>query len=403
MSNRVVVGLQWGDEGKGRVVDFLAREADIVIRYQGGANAGHTVWLNNQKYVFHLVPSGILHPGKTCIMGGGMVVDIQTLLKEINELNARGISTEERLFLSPRAHLVLPQHKRAEGSWEERIGTTLQGIGPAYAQKYARLGVRIADLYEDGLEEKLRISSSDEDTQGLALRLTELGERIRPYVRDVDLVLHRALKEGKNLLFEGAQGTLLDIDQGTYPYVTSSHTTAGGACVGTGVGPTRIGEIIGVTKSYTTRVGNGPFPTELGDDLGGLLQREGKEYGATTGRPRRCGWLDLVTLRYACEVNGVERVALTKLDVLDRTPRVKLCVAYLYKGERIEDFPLSLEGCEPIYEELPGWESPTRGVRDLGKLPQEARAYIERIANYIGVKICWAFTGPKREDMIEMG
>ncbi len=331
MPSRVVVGLQWGDEGKGRVIDSLAGEADIVVRYQGGANAGHTVWVDNQRYIFHLVPSGILHPETTCIMGGGMVVDLQALLDEIDGLNDRGINTQGHLFLSPRAHLVLPQHKGSEGLWEKRIGTTLKGIGPAYAQKYARLGVRVGDLYEDGLEEKLRLSLAEEDIQGLAQRLQELGERIRPYVRDVELLLNQALQEGKSLLFEGAQGTLLDIDQGTYPFVTSSHTTAGGACVGTGVGPTKIDEVIGVTKSYATRVGNGPFPTELGDELGERLQRDGEEYGATTGRPRRCGWLDLVALRYACQVNGAERVALTKLDFLDRVPRIKLCVAYLYK------------------------------------------------------------------------
>jgi len=403
MPSRVVVGLQWGDEGKGRVIDSLAGEADIVVRYQGGANAGHTVWVDSKRYVFHLIPSGILHPETTCIMGGGMVVDLQALLDEIDGLNIRGINTQGHLFLSPRAHLVLPQHKGSEGLWEKRIGTTLKGIGPAYAQKYARLGVRVGDLYQEGLEEKLRLSSAEEDIQGLAQRLQELGKRIGPYIRDVEPFLNRALQEGKSLLFEGAQGTLLDIDQGTYPFVTSSHTTAGGACVGTGVGPTKIDEVIGVTKSYATRVGNGPFPTELGDELGELLQRDGEEYGATTGRPRRCGWLDLVALRYACQVNGVQRVALTKLDVLDRVPRIKLCVAYLYKGEKIEDFPLSLDHCEPVYEEFPGWENPTKGIRDFGKLPQKASDYIKRIVDYIGVKICWAFTGPKREDRVEIG
>ncbi len=285
MPNRVVVGLQWGDEGKGRVIDFLAEEADIVIRYQGGANAGHTVWVDGQRYVFHLIPSGILHPQTTCIMGGGMVVDLQTFLDEIDGLTARGISTQGRLFLSPRAHLVLPQHKSSEGPWEKRIGTTLRGIGPAYAQKYARIGVRVGDIYEDGWEENLKDSFPGGVTPALAQRLKEMGERVKPYVRDVEFLLNQALREGKSLLFEGAQGTLLDIDQGTYPFVTSSHTTAGGACVGTGVGPTKIEEVIGVTKSYTTRVGNGPFPTELKDDWGELLRRDGRSMGPPLAVP----------------------------------------------------------------------------------------------------------------------
>ncbi len=401
MPAKVVVGLQWGDEGKGRVIDYLAEEADIVIRYQGGANAGHTVWVEDERYIFHLVPSGILHPKLICLMGGGMVVDLEALLEEIDSLTTKGIEVEGRLFLSPRAHLVLPQHKDAEGSWEKRIGTTLKGIGPAYAQKYARLGVRVGDILEDGLEE--RLSFAGENFQGLTEKLRMVGGRIKPYLKDVEPFLNQALKEGKSLLFEGAQGTLLDIDQGTYPFVTSSHPTAGGACLGTGVGPTKINEVIGVAKAYTTRVGRGPFPTELKDDLGELLQRGGGEYGATTGRPRRCGWLDLVALKYACEVNGVDKVALTKLDVLDRASEIKFCVAYLYQGERIEGFPLNLDHCEPVYERLPGWERPTKGIREFGQLPPQAKVYLDRISSYIGVEISWVFTGPGREDVIEVG
>lgn len=330
-----------------------------------------------------------------------MVVDLPALLKEIDGLNRRGINTQGRLFLSLRAHLVLPQHKSFEGPWEKRIGTTLKGIGPAYAQKYARLGLRVGDLYEDSLEE--RLSLAGENSPGLTQELQGLGERIRSYVKDVELFLNQAWQEGKSLLFEGAQGTLLDIDQGTYPFVTSSHTTAGGACLGTGVGPTEIGEVIGVTKAYTTRVGNGPFPTELKDDWGRLLQRKGKEYGATTGRPRRCGWLDLVALRYACRVNGVGRVALTKLDVLDEMPEIKLCIAYLHNGKRIEEFPPNLERCEPVYEGLPGWENPTKEIREFGKLPPQAKAYIDKISTYVGVKMAWVFTGPQRGNVVEMG
>ncbi|HHF98110.1 MAG TPA: adenylosuccinate synthase [Candidatus Aerophobetes bacterium] len=414
--NIVVVGTQWGDEGKGRVIDLLARKVDAVVRYQGGSNAGHTVVVDGEKFVFHLIPSGILHPGKKAIIANGVVIDPEQLLKEIKDLKERGIPVEKNLYISANAHVVMPYHKDVE-KWEEslrgkgKIGTTGRGIGPAYVDKVARRGIRMGDLLErKTLEEKLNLNLKiygnllgfSYSKEEILEKFLEFGKKLKKYITDTSLLIYRLMEEGKDILFEGAQGTLLDIDHGTYPYVTSSNASAAGVCTGCGVSPRSITKVIGVAKAYTTRVGEGPFPTELKDEIGTLLQERGNEYGATTGRPRRCGWFDGVALRYATRINGLDELILTKLDILDKLDKVKICVAYRYKGKVIQDFPnrfVMWRECEPVYEEMDGWKEDTSKVTSYKDLPDAARKYIKKIEEIGKVPIRLLSVGPQREEM----
>lgn len=425
MRTRIVLGAQWGDEGKAKVVDYLTEEADLVVRYQGGANAGHTVKVGDAQFVFHLIPSGIMHPDKTCVVGNGVVLDPEAALAEIDELAARGISVAGRLFISQSAHVVMAYHKVLDRMGEEsqgsgRIGTTGRGIGPCYCDKVERThGLRVMDLMDEAsLRARLtvivaaknevltRIYGGEALDAGALIDTTlAQAERLRPFVADTSLLLNLAIDAGKSVLFEGAQGTLLDIDHGTYPYVTSSNTTAGGACTGTGIGPTRIDEVIGVTKAYTTRVGNGPFPTELTDQQGERIRALGHEYGATTGRPRRCGWFDAVIVRLASRLNGLTSLALTRLDVLDTLERLRLCVGYRCEGAVLEEFPGDprvLARCEPIYEDVAGWCCPTSSARRLGELPARAQAYVQRIAELSRAPVSLISVGPERDATIRV-
>ncbi len=425
MPTKIALGAQWGDEGKAKVVDYLTLEADIVVRYQGGANAGHTVKVGDMEFVFHMIPSGIMHEDKACVVGNGVVVDPEALLGEIEDLREKGFSCAGRLFISQSAHLVMPYHKALDRAGEESksgvtIGTTGRGIGPAYRDKVERtFGVRVMDLLEtQTLGDKLRaairakneiltkiydVEALDEDT--IIDEYTSYGERMRPYVRDISLYLNEEIDKGRNVLFEGAQGTLLDVDHGTYPYVTSSNTTAGAACTGSGVGPTRIDEVIGVTKAYTTRVGNGPFPTEMLGAEGDHLRTLGNEFGATTGRPRRCGWFDAPIVRTATRLNGLTSIALTRLDTLDTMEHLKVCTSYRCDGEILEQFPSDprvLEKCEPIYEEFEGWQEATHEVRRYEDLPAKARAYVDRIAELSRAPASLISVGPERDATIEI-
>ncbi|MCD6317859.1 adenylosuccinate synthase [Candidatus Aerophobetes bacterium] len=418
MSNIVVVGTQWGDEGKGRVIDLLTRRVGAVVRYQGGSNAGHTVVVNGQRFVFHLIPSGILHRGKKCIIGSGVVVDPEVLLKEIEDLQKRGIIVNE-LYLSESAHVVMPYHKQVE-EWEEnqrgklRIGTTKRGIGPAYTDKIARRGIRISDLLiKEALRKKLIINLNfykklygiDFSIDELTSKYLSYGEKLKDYITDTSLLIYQLMRKGEDILFEGAQGTLLDVDYGTYPYVTSSNCIAGGACTGVGIGPGKITEVLGVAKAYTTRVGKGPFPTEIKGEIADALRERGKEYGATTGRPRRCGWFDGVILRYAARINGLNKIILTKLDVLDKLNKVKICTAYRYKGKIIRNFPAQesiWKESEPIYKELKGWEKDTSKITSFKELPQAARDYLKRVEEIGEVPIYLLSVGPQREDILAM-
>jgi adenylosuccinate synthase len=417
----VLVGAQWGDEGKGKVTDFLAARADIVVRYQGGNNAGHTVVVGEEEFRLHLLPSGILHPEKTCVIGNGVVVDPAVLVGEIESLKRRGIKMA-RLLISERAHLIFPYHRLLDGAEEKRkgngrIGTTGRGIGPAYVDKMARVGIRMSDLLEDAtfsrrLEENVTFKNAllerVYDAEGVSLpeifeAYREYAAILREYVADTGVFLHQAITAGKNVLFEGAQGTLLDIDHGTYPFVTSSSPTAGGACLGAGIGPRVIDRVLGIAKAYTTRVGGGPFPTELKDDLGEKIRDQGREFGTTTGRARRCGWFDAVIARYAARVNGLDYLCVTKLDVLTGIPVLKICRAYRYQGEEITNFPAStsvLEACEPVYEELPGWEEDITGARRLEDLPENTRRYLERLSSLAGLPVALIGVGPRREQTI---
>lgn len=417
----VLVGAQWGDEGKGKITDYLAEQADMVVRYQGGSNAGHTVKVGQEEFKLHLVPSGILYPGKTCIIGNGVVVDPQVLLRELEGLQKRGIDTSG-LRLSSRAHVILPYHTGLDEVEEERrgsgrLGTTKRGIGPAYVDKAARIGIRVCDLLDPeefreklayNLKEKNEIFTKVYGRPGYSLEdileeYTVYAEKLRPLVADTGRLINQALKEGKRVLFEGAQGTLLDLDQGTYPYVTSSYPVAGGACVGAGVGPTAIDSVIGVVKAYTTRVGEGPFPSEAKDAAGDYLRQRGMEFGTTTGRPRRCGWLDVVILRHAVEVNGLTGIALTKLDVLTGLDTLHICTGYRYRGEMLHDFPANLkvlQECEPVYEELPGWQEDISGARSLRDLPDNCRAYINRLEELLDVPVKMIAVGPRRDQTI---
>ena len=422
MPSIVLVGAQWGDEGKGKVVDLLSEKADIVVRFQGGANAGHTLVVGGEKIILHLIPSGILHRDKICLIGDGVVIDPEELLKEIEFLSERGyLDDPSRLLISQKAHLVMPYHKLFDALRESRrkkpIGTTRRGIGPAYEDKVARLGIRMGDLLEeDVLREKVEALLEEKnlilervfgepplEVQKLYALLLEYGEKLRPFICDTSYFLYQKLKEGKKVLFEGAQGTLLDVDHGTYPFVTSSNTVSANACCGSGIGPKQIDLVLGVVKAYMTRVGEGPFPTELRDSTGEFLRKKGNEYGATTGRPRRCGWFDAVAVRYALRINGADGVILTKLDTLSGLERLKICVAYELKGKRVEEFPASAEllsRCVPIYEELPGWKEELKGKHSLEELPVEARRYLERLRELLQIPFFLISTGPEREDVI---
>lgn len=420
----VIVGTQWGDEGKGKVVDLLSASADAVVRYQGGHNAGHTIVKEGKTFVLHLIPSGILHPGKQCVIGNGVVVDPAALLDEISQLKALGISIGDRLFISRQAHLIMPYHKVLEKESEKlkrgnRIGTTGRGIGPAYVDKMARIGIRAGDLLNPDLfREKLtgnltEINDLLENVYGVEkFKVDEVFEQYMDYARDcgkfvadTTVLVNQWLDEGRKLLFEGAQGTHLDVDHGTYPFVTSSNSTSGGACIGTGVGPTRITSVVGVVKAYTTRVGSGPFPTELKDQTGADLQERGHEYGATTGRARRCGWFDAVMVRYSVRVNGLSGVAVTKLDVLDQSETLQIGVGYRYKGKEIKELPHDLwilEACEPVYEEVEGWMCSTTGIKKRSALPEAAQRYLTRLEELIGCPIFMISTGSGAEETISI-
>ena len=418
-TNIAVLGAQWGDEGKGKIVDMLTPHFATVARYQGGHNAGHTVYVQGKKFVLHLIPSGILHPGVTCIIGNGVVIDPQALFKEIDELGRMGVAVDGRLLISEKAHVILPYHRELDvlseaRRGERKIGTTSRGIGPAYEDKIGRRGIRICDLLGDraALQEEVRenvsarnqiIRDSTLDWKPLFDQLLAYGERIRPWAADISLFLARTIKEGKAVLFEGAQATLLDIDHGTYPFVTSSNASVGGVCTGLGVPPRAIGGVLGVAKAYTTRVGEGPLPTELSGALAERLRETGQEYGASTGRPRRCGWFDAVVVRYSARINGLDALALTKLDVLDGLPEVLLCTGYKTSNGTLSEFPADLRmltGAAPVYETMPGWSTPTKGATKIDQLPPEARRYIDRLEAVSGVPCAIISTGSDRAETI---
>ncbi len=425
MSNVVVVGTQWGDEGKGKVVDLLTSRADMVVRFQGGNNAGHTLVVNGKETICHLIPSGILHEGKKCLIGNGVVVDPEVLLEEINTLTEKGIHiSPQRLSLSEKAHLIMPYHKaidlaREEAKGKHKLGTTGRGIGPCYEDKVGRTGIRAIDLIEsETLEEKIRSNLKEKnffltqflDAESLEVRpmvdqYLSMAEILRPYITDVSSEIDKAIRSGEKVLFEGAQGTHLDIDHGTYPFVTSSNPVSGAVCTGAGVGPDKLHHIIGIIKAYTTRVGAGPFPTELLDETGDYIQEKGAEFGATTGRRRRCGWLDLVMMRDSIRLNGLSSFSVTKLDVLTGLETLKICVAYDLQGKRIDYKPASLkklDQCTPIYEEMPGWKEEISSARHIDQLPPEARVYLERIEQITGVPFSIISVGPVREQTIEL-
>jgi len=426
MPNSVIVGTQWGDEGKAKVIDYLTGKSDVIIRFQGGSNAGHTVIAEGRKFVFHLVPSGIINPGKVCVVGNGVVVDAEQFLAEIDELAECGVSVDGRLMVSDLAHLVLPYHKALDrvsesGLGDGKIGTTGRGIGPAYADKVSRVGVRAGDLYDWDVfsakfkanfaaarrrVEVLHSANFDLDEAGILERYRGIRERMLPFIKDTCFYIFEAERKGKRLLFEGAQGTFLDVDHGTYPYVTSSNTVSGCACAGAGVGPLSINHCIGIVKAYTTRVGNGPFPTELSDATGETLRSVGNEFGSTTGRPRRCGWFDSVMVRKAVQLNGITRLALTKLDVLNDLDEIKICTRYEIDGWQTDQFPSSVERlthASPVYETLPGWKRDISGCRNQEDLPVEAVRYINRIRELCyGVPALIVSVGPERSQTIEV-
>jgi len=417
MASVVVVGSQWGDEGKGKITDYLSENAEVVARYQGGNNAGHTIKFNGETFKLHLIPSGIFYRKKICVIGNGMVIDPKALVEELEYLHNRNISTDN-LYISNRAHVILPYHIKLdqveeEAKAENKIGTTKKGIGPAYMDKAARVGIRIVDLLDKdvfkeklsrNLQEKNRLFEKIYETEGFTLEeileeYYEYGQQIKQYVCDTSVVLNNAIDEGRRVLFEGAQGVMLDIDQGTYPFVTSSNPVAGGVAIGSGVGPTKIDHVVGVAKAYTTRVGDGPFPTELMDEIGEQIREVGREYGTTTGRPRRVGWFDSVVVRHARRVSGITDLSLNSIDVLTGIETVKICVAYKYKDNIIEEFPASLKvlsECEPVYEELPGWTEDITGCRTLDELPENARHYVERVSQLTGIPLSIFSVGPDR-------
>ncbi len=418
MSNIVIIGLQWGDEGKGKIVDLLCPAFDAVVRYQGGHNAGHTVKFGDRHFSLHLIPSGIVHEGMRCVIGNGVVLAPDAFFSELDHLREEGVDPQGRLFLSDRLQLLLPGHAQVDQAREvargdRKIGTTSRGIGPAYESKVSRYGIRPCDLYSATLGERLEVLTDKQEAElGRAVEPTgealltacrQWAERLRPLLRNTSSLLSAWVEEGRSLLFEGAQGALLDVDHGTYPYVTSSNATAGGACIGSGVPPTALDGVIGILKAYTSRVGEGPFVTELDDAVGEQLRARGNEYGTTTGRPRRCGWLDMVASNYARRINGIGAIALTKLDVLDDCDEIPVCVAYRLDGEETTEFPSSAEAlarAEPIYETLPGWKSSTVGATEPEQLPRAARDYVRYIEERIGAPIALISTGPRREETI---
>ena len=421
----VVIGSQWGDEGKGKIVDLLSSEIDIVARYQGGANAGHTIMWGDKTFVLHLVPSGIFHEGVTCVIGNGVVIDPVALLEEIGMIKRLGYDVQDRLFISHNAHLIMPYHKKVEEARERArdagaIGTTGRGIGPAYMDKFARTGIRVVDLLDrDVLRKKLKVAIEEKNqilssiygadelnVDAIIDEYVEFDKLIDPFVTDTSQYLGQALKRGDHVLAEGAQGSLLDVDFGTYPFVTSSHPTVGGCCTGLGVPPTEIKRIIGIVKAYSTRVGNGPFPTELLDTKGEELRAKGHEYGATTGRPRRCGWLDLVALRYTSMINGFTDLAITKLDVLTGTPQIKACTSYRVDDKTTERFPSevqTLERVKPVYDSFDGWSENITGITSFDELPSSARSYLNAVSEFLEVPISTVSTGPKRDQTIVVG
>ena len=419
MPNIIVVGAQWGDEGKGKVIDLLSSDYNYVVRYQGGHNAGHTVVIGQEKFILHLVPSGILHKDKICIIGNGVVVDPKALIDEIEMLNSKGIDTEGRLFVSDQAHVIFPYHRTIDELKEikkgkSKIGTTKKGIGPCYADKVARSGIRMADLLNDKVfAEKLRQNLIEKNAilktlygfggfsyDDIYNTYIKYREMIRKYIVNTTLMLNEAIDKKKSIIFEGAQGTLLDFDYGTYPFVTSSSATAGGACTGAGVGPTKIDRVTGVVKAYTTRVGEGPFPTEFSDDLMEKIRTKGKEFGATTGRPRRCGWFDAILVKHSIMINGIKEIAITKLDVLDELPKIKICTAYKYKDKIYENFPGDIEvlkNCDPIYKEYDGWKEDTTNIKSFMKLPRNAKVYLKEMQRLLKTKIALISVGSERK------
>jgi adenylosuccinate synthase len=421
--NLVIIGAQWGDEGKAKMVDVLTEQVNIVARYQGGSNAGHTVVADGKKFVFHQIPSGILHAGKKCVIGNGVVLDPIGLLEEMDSLIKTGVKVKDRLVISNRAHLLMPYHRLLDGASEThkgagKIGTTNRGIGPAYMDKMGRVGLKVVDFFEPAyFRQKVREVVKEKNfwlknyyslpginADGIVDQYLKIAPRIKPLVSDTATYLEGRLSAGENLLAEGAQGTLLDVDFGTYPYVTSSNASVGGVCTGLGVGPQWLDEIFGVAKAYTTRVGEGPFPSEMDKDFGEKIRKRGGEYGATTGRPRRCGWLDLVALKYACRINGFTGILLTKMDVLSYLRTLKLCVAYKRKGKAVHDFPAGLQelsACEPVYKEVKGWDGDLSHASRLSDLPTEARKYLDEIEKAIQVPITWISVGPDRSQIFQ--
>ncbi len=422
MPVRIVIGAQWGDEGKGKVVDLLSSDAQYVVRYQGGANAGHTLKFDDTTIVLHLIPSGLFNGNSKCIIGNGVVIDPIALVEELEEVQSHDIQLEDRLFISSSAHLILPYHRvldnvKEKSRGSDAIGTTGRGIGPAYVSKVSRIGIRMDDLLDEKtLNEKIRKNLEDinralenvygEDPLDADEMIKELKpaiDKVKPFVCNTSQLLHQALENDESVLLEGAQGSLLDVDHGTYPYVTSSNPTAGGACTGSGIPPLAVTHSMGITKAYCTRVGNGPFPTELEDEYGETLRKNGQEFGATTGRPRRCGWLDLVALKYAVQLNGMNELALTKLDVLDNFDEIKICTEYNLDGETTKVFPLDTENVEkakPVYKTFKGWKTSTRETSSYDDLPEKAKEYITFIEDYIGVTFNVISTGPKRSETI---
>ena len=421
----VVIGAQWGDEGKGKVVDLLAERFDVVARYQGGHNAGHSVKVGDKSYALHLIPSGIIHPGKTCVLGNGMVIDPIAFFAEADRLSAQGLQvTPARVKVSSRAHLILPYHRALDHTSEERlgnekVGTTLRGIGPAYEDKAGRRGIRVADatdfeLLRSRIERNIedanliirRYRGTTLDAEQVFREIAPLVERLGPFITDTTNFINNEVREGRSVLVEGAQATLLDVDHGTYPFVTSSSTTSGGACVGLGIAPRKISGVLGIVRTYTTRVGEGPFPTEMLEgeaEIGQLIRERGHEYGVSTGRPRRCGWFDAFATRYAADINGFDTVALTKLDILDTLDEIKVCTSYRRNGKTCDSFPAvsqELREIEPVYETLPGWMTSTEGVTELDELPRAARDYVRFISERIGVPVGLVSTGPERSQTI---
>ncbi|PMP64682.1 MAG: adenylosuccinate synthase [Caldimicrobium thiodismutans] len=422
MPTLIVVGTQWGDEGKGKIVDVLTEKADFVVRFQGGNNAGHTLVINQKKFILHLIPSGIFHPHTICVIGNGVVVDPEVIIDEIEKLKKEGLDvSSQKLKISERAHVIMPYHKALDLARESRakknkIGTTGRGIGPCYEDKVGRRGFRLIDLTKpDFFREKLKVYLEEKnyylkylgaeplDFKEIYEKYVEYGQYLKPYLTDTSHLLWEAIKQNKNVLFEGAQGTFLDIDYGTYPYVTSSNTLSGNACCGSGLGPTVMNKVLGIVKAYTTRVGEGPFPTELKDELGEYLREKGGEYGATTGRPRRCGWLDLVMVKTAIRLNGISCLAVTKLDVLSGLDTLKVCTAYKIGEKTIESFPSTLDELSqvtPVYEEFPGWKENLSHVKSYNDLPKAAKNYLKNIETYLGVPIKIVSTGPSRENCL---